>query len=408
MDTELIFAQALGITEPWFIKEIEWLEGDKLHIYIGLGKGTRFDYEGDTYSIFDHQDRTWRHLNFFQHECYLHCRVPRIKSKDGRVSLVEVPWAATGSSFTLLFAAYAQLLVKQGLSFEKAGQYVGISGKRIAKMVYDNVSSALETQKISTVQHLGVDETSIKKGHQYITVLTDTEQKKVVAITAGKSSESMVEALAEMKGRGAEPHRVRTVTMDMSPAYISVAEDWLPNASMVFDRFHLEALVNKKVDEIRKLEAAEYKELKNTKYLWLRNNKDLKESQKAQIQLLEASFPRLGKAYQLKEQLKTVMNEAYNSKSLDGIKNWIKIVEESGIPQMESLAKTFQRHWIGIKNYFITNRTNAFAERVNLKIQEIKRVARGFANRENFRAMIFFHLGGLELNLPNVHPLKKE
>jgi transposase len=402
MDTEQIFGVAIGIKEPWFIEKIEMVNQSELHIYVGLRVGTRFEFDGQDYGKYDYQERTWRHLNFFQHECYIHCKVPRIQTKSGSTKLVEVPWAAPGSSFTLLFSAYSQLLVKQGLSFAKTAEYVNVSGKQVSKMVYDNVNSALDTQKIETVQHLGVDETSIKKGHQYITVLTDTERKKVVAITTGKDSKAMQEALDIMDNRGAKPHKIRTVTMDMSPAYISTAEDWLPNASMVFDRFHLEVLANKKVDEIRKYEAKQYKELKNTKYLWLRNNHGLKEEQKLQIQLLEASFPTLGKAYRLKEQLKTVMNEAYYSKSLKGIKTWMKLAQNSQILQMQQLAKTFERHWIGIKNYFRTHRTNAFAERVNLKIQEIKRIARGFANIENFKAMIFFHLGGLELNLPKL------
>jgi transposase len=402
MDTEQIFGVAIGIKEPWFIEKIEMVNQSELHIYVGLRVGTRFEFDGQDYGKYDYQERTWRHLNFFQHECYIHCKVPRIQTKSGDTKLVEVPWAASGSSFTLLFSAYSQLLVKQGLSFRKTAEYVNVSGKQVSKMVYDNVNFALDTQKIETVQHLGVDETSIKKGHQYITVLTDTERKKVVAITTGKDSKAMQEALDIMENRGAKPHKIRTVTMDMSPAYISTAEDWLPNASMVFDRFHLEVLANKKVDEIRKYEAKQYKELKNTKYLWLRNNHGLKEEQKLQIQLLEASFPTLGKAYRLKELLKTVMNEAYYSKSLKGIKTWMKLAQNSQILQMQQLAKTFDRHWIGIKNYFRTHRTNAFAERVNLKIQEIKRIARGFANIENFKAMIFFHLGGLELKLPKL------
>ena len=113
-------------------RKVEFLdrnEEKELHLSIGHKSGYRFAYGDDEYSIYDHQDRTWRYLNFFEHTCYLHARVPRVKLPDVKVKLVEVPWAKEGSSFTLLFEAYTALLVKRGMSQSGAGRYVQESHK---------------------------------------------------------------------------------------------------------------------------------------------------------------------------------------------------------------------------------------------------------------------------------------
>jgi len=106
MDDKEIFASGLGIDKPWHIERIE-LVGEELrkelHIYLNHEKGCHFTYEGKKHSVYDHQERVWHHLRFFQHECFLHARVPRIKTDEGKVKLIEVPWAQPGSSFTLLF-----------------------------------------------------------------------------------------------------------------------------------------------------------------------------------------------------------------------------------------------------------------------------------------------------------------
>ena len=84
----------------------------ELHIYIDFQKGYKFkDDNGNELPIHDTMQRTWQHLNFFQHKCFLHARVPRTKGLDSKVNLVQVPWARKGSGFTLLFEAYSMLLI---------------------------------------------------------------------------------------------------------------------------------------------------------------------------------------------------------------------------------------------------------------------------------------------------------
>jgi len=402
MQDKELFAMGLGLDQPWRIKSLE-LEGAEnnskgiLHIHIDYEKGSKFLYEGESYSVYDHQERIWQHLNFFDHKCYLHAKVPRVKTKDGKVKLVSVPWAQKGSSFSLRFEQDVLDLIKGGMTATAVGKRYQIGGKRVFRIVRRYVSYALATQDLEQVKELSVDETSTRKGHNYLTVMTDRERKKVVGLAAGKDKEAFAHSLIDMEVRGADREKVRTMTMDMSRSYISASEEMMPQAAVVFDRFHLAKKINEAVDKIRRQDQREYSELKKSRYLWLRNNENLNSEQREHLQYLQDSFKNIGTAYQLKEQFRAVMNDAHSNKRLKPLNDWIKIAWDSGLKPMMDFVNMLHRHWYGIKSYFKKLATNAFAERVNLKIQEIKRLARGYGNITNFMIMIYFHLGGLDL-----------
>ena len=117
MDSKDIFAMALNLSSPWEITKMELTKPDglkrgQLDIYIDFVAGSQFvDDKGNFCGVYDTEERKWQHLNFFEHNCFLHARVPRIKQKDGKVKTVQVPWARPGSGFTLLFEAFAMLLI---------------------------------------------------------------------------------------------------------------------------------------------------------------------------------------------------------------------------------------------------------------------------------------------------------
>lgn len=395
-----LFAAALGLPWPWYIKEVGF-EGDGedkvLHIYISHRRRVKFNYEGKAYPIYDHQDREWEHLKFFQHRCIVHAAVPRVKIESGKVKLVEAPWAQAGSSFTLLYEYDVLNLLEGGMSNLKASQRLGISSKRVFRIVNRHVSQALSLQTLDPVEELSVDETSSKKGHNYLTIMADRERKKVVGIAVGKDHEAFAHALLDMEVRGASRQEVRTVTMDMSTSYIKGAKESLQQASIVFDRFHIAKQMNAAVDEVRRQDQRTYKTLKNSRYLWLRNSNKLNDEQHQHVECLALSHPNIGTAYRLKEQLHAIFNDAQHNWRIAPLQAWMKVAQKSKLAPILKFVKMMRRHWYGIKSYFKRLATNAYAERVNLKIQDIKRSAKGYRNQYNFMIMIYFHLGGLDL-----------
>jgi len=110
--TQSLFEQALHIQSPWYIKEIQFEpESKRLDIHIDFHKGSMFRYEckeeniTEDFKAYDTQIKQWRHLNFFEHECYLHARVPRVKIDEKRIRLIRPPWSGLSNGFTLLFEA---------------------------------------------------------------------------------------------------------------------------------------------------------------------------------------------------------------------------------------------------------------------------------------------------------------
>lgn len=394
-----IFTIALELSSPWYVEKV-YFEGEgtekKLHIEVGHEKRFKFEYESEKYGVYDHQERIWKHLNFFQHECYLHARVPRVKTNTGKVKLVEVPWAKPGSSFTILFEYDVLSLLKGGMNVSKTAQRLKVGDKRIFGILRRYVSHALSTQELSVVKELSLDETSTKKGHNYFTILADREAKKVVGVADGKDKEAFAHALIDMEVRGADRKKVEAVTMDMSKSYISGVSEYMDQADIVFDRFHIVKKLNEAVDEIRRTEQREYVELKKSRYLWLKNNSNLTQDQKEKVTYLAEAYPNIGTAYRLKELLKEVLDNAYYNYRITPLNQWMKEAWRSKLEPIRKFINMLKSHWYGVKSYFKRLATNAYAERVNLKIQEIKRAAKGYRNTHNFTIMIYFHLGGLK------------
>lgn len=399
MEDKEIFALGLGISKPWYIDRIELVGSGlkrELHIHLNHDRNSLFCYEGNKYPVYDHQERTWHHLRFFQHECFIHARVPRVKINSGKVKLVEIPWAQPGSSFTLLYEYDVLDLVGEGMSVSGVSRRLSIGDKRVWRIVTRHVSQALSSQSIAPVKALSVDETSTRKGHNYFTIMSDRKAKNVVGIGVGKDKKAFANALIEMEIRGGNREDVRTVTMDMSKSYISAVSETMEQADIIFDRFHIVKKLNEAVDSIRRQEQKEHDELRKTRYLWLKNNSKLSDEQRINIAYLEAAYPNIGTAYRLKELLRVVLDEAYFSHYLSPLNVWMKKAWDSQLDPIREFVNMLRRHWYGIKTFFKHLATNAFAERVNLKIQEIKRIAKGYRNTNNFAIMIYFHLGGLK------------
>src|SRR5689334_12105468 len=117
MDMREIFSKALGIEKPWFVSEINFdADTKRLDIKIDFTKGSTFTFEQDgvigQYKAYDTVEKEWRHLNFFEHECYLKARVARIKTPDNKVHLVLPVWSGLQNGFTLLFEALILQLSK--------------------------------------------------------------------------------------------------------------------------------------------------------------------------------------------------------------------------------------------------------------------------------------------------------
>jgi transposase len=227
-------------------------------------------------------DKTWRHLDFFQHRALLHARLPRVRCPEHGVRLVSVPWARPGSGFTLLFEALV-LSFAAAMPMAKVAKMTREQDTRIWRVVEHHVHAARDQLDYSGVTRVGMDETSAAKGQDYISIFADLEARRVVFATEGRSAETVARFAADLAEHGGDPEKVTDTSSDMSTAFISGITAHLPNATMTFDRYHLAAKLSEAVDAVRRAEVGIRPELKHTRWLWLKNWANLSATQRRDL-----------------------------------------------------------------------------------------------------------------------------
>ncbi|MGM0568934.1 MAG: helix-turn-helix domain-containing protein, partial [Elusimicrobiota bacterium] len=189
-DTKLL-EKALGLDKPWQVVKVKFNEEEKrLDIYLDFPKGSKFNCPecNKRRSVYDTKDKEWRHLNFFEHECYLHARTPRTDCDECGVHLVEVPWARPQSGFTLLFEAMVMELAKM-MPVKAVSRLTGETDNRIWRVIEHYVNEARKDVNLSEVEHMGMNETATKKGHNYVTIFVDMDKRRAIDVEEGKKVE---------------------------------------------------------------------------------------------------------------------------------------------------------------------------------------------------------------------------
>jgi transposase len=410
VNSEAIFELALGLKSPWYIKEIKLekpidRQRGQLDIYIDFQQGAKFiDEHGKLCGAYDTENRSWQHLNFFEHNCYIHARVPRIKQSSGEVRTVVVPWARPGSGFTLLFEAFAMLLIEYEMPVSKVASTLRVIANRLWLVFNYWVGDGVGKDGLEGVRQIGIDETSAKKGHEYVTVCADLEKRRVIYACEGRESKVVKELATVITEKKGDVQAISHVAIDMSPAYISGVNEHLPNAQIIFDKFHITALLGKAMDELRKSERRESDMLKGHKYTVLYRYEKLTANKQDELNYLLMSFPRLGEGYRLKELFSTFWELDDSEQALSFLTYWCDVVMETDIQPFKKFVKTLNAHWSGIINYTKAKINSGVMEGINNKIQLAKRRARGYRNKENFINMIYFIAGKINFNYPH-YPL---
>ena len=397
---------ALNLASPWYIEDVQMSKPDdsgsgQMDIYLNFKRGSKFkDKSGQECKVHDTVERKWQHLNFFEHTCYIHARVPRIVDKDKKVKTVSVPWARKNSGFTLLYEAFSMLLIESEMPVKKAAKILRINDMRVWRMFSYWVGKAFNACQHDKTTKIGIDETSTKRGHNYVTVAVDLDKKNVVFATPGKGADCIENLANHLTEKGCDKGNIDQVSIDMSPAFISGVLTNFPNAKITFDKFHVSKLINEAMDKLRKAERKEINELKGHKYLFLRNNKNLSHEARDQRNYLMIAYPKLGEAYRLKEMFNDFWDLKTTEEASAYLAYWCDIAEESLIEPFMKAVRTIKAHWSGIVNYIESRVNNGILEGINSKIQLAKKRARGFRNINNFINMIYFIAGKLKFDYP--------
>lgn len=405
--TDKLFEAALGVSPPWQVTGADFdLAAKTLTIRVDFIAGSRFALAGveGQHPVHDTVAKRYRHLNFFQHECFLEVRVPRVKLPDGSVRQVDPPWAGKLSGFTLLFEALVLLLCQQ-MTFAAAARLVGVSRHRVAALCERYVELALAQTDLSAVRELAIDETSRARGHDYITLAADATERRVIAVAEGRGADSIAQLTTELQSRHCPAEQITSVSIDMSPAFIRGCAEHLPNARVTFDKFHVIGHANAAVDRMRRIEQRSDKSLKGMRWSLLKNRASLKPEAAADLDALIARMAtvRTARAWVYKEQLRQILARKQINVARDMLKHWCTCVMRSKVEPMKEVAAMVHRHLEGIVAWAQTRQTNGFLEALNGLFQSAKRRARGFTRFTTIRTVIFLIAGKLDFAVINPH-----
>ena len=417
MDQNDLFAIGLGLTAPWKVARsgLEECDSQKKILYVDIDfeNGSKFACPscGQPCPVHDSEVKRWRHMNFWQHSTYLSARVPRIECPDHKVKQVEVPWARAQSGFTLMFEALVMALAKE-MPIAAIAALIGEHDTRLWRIVRHYVDEAHAQQAWSEIVAVAIDETATRKGHRYATVVVEIDMElkreaRLLFMTPERTAASVGEFVAEMDAHGAKAEQVQIAAIDMSPAYQKGVAEHLPQAKVVFDRFHVMKLAGEAVDGVRKDLRAQGVDLKGAMWALRGNFENLSQAQRELRLELCAKHKAIGRAIALRENLQETWNWPGSFSAEMHLKQWCSWAMRSRLEPFQKLARTVKAHWHGILGFYPNKVTSAAIEAINGIIQTARRRARGFRNFQNLRAICYWMAGRLDLSImaPSAHPI---
>jgi len=406
MDELSLFTAALGLSGLWRVTRTEFdPQQTQLDLYLDFARGARFGCPAkgcghEACEVHDTTEKTWRHLDFFQHKAFLHARQPRVRCPEHGVRQVSVPWARPGSGFTLLFEALA-LSFAAAMPMAKVADMTREHDTRIWRIVEHHVHAARDQLDCTDVRRVGVDETSARKGQDYVSIFADLEARRVLFATEDRSADTVARFAADLAEHGGDPEKITDTSSDMSTAFISGISQHLPNATMTFDRYHLAAKLSEAVDAVRREEVKTRPELRRTRWLWLKNWSNLSAKQQGELHQLMRPSAQLATARALRwRQDFQAFYDQDPSYAPEYLRRWCSGAKRSRLQPVKDFVTLVENHWDGILAWHANHLSNGLLEGINSLVQAAKARARGYRNKTKIITIIY--LAAAKLQLPTV------
>jgi transposase len=405
MHDRQLYQQILGITSPWQVERVELaLEEGEVLVFLGHDSQAAWCCPecGRECPLHDHQpQRVWRHLDTCQYRTLLHASLPRTECAEHGVKVVRVPWAEPQSRFTALFEALAIDWLKAA-SQKAVAARLGLSWDEIHGIMQRAVRRGLARRAAEPIPRLGVDEKAFRKGHRYVTIVTDLDHGCVLYVAKDRQQSSLDGFWPTLTPQ--QLVSIEAVAMDMWEAYENSVRQHVPDAAekIVYDKFHVAKHLGEAVDQVRRQENKALRSegderLVGTKYEWLKNPENFTVQQWRDFKSLRESTLKTARAWALKEQAMLLWDYCYEGSARQHFAWWYRWATHSRLKPMIAKAKMLKSRLAGVLTYLKHGITNALSESLNSKIQWVKYTARGFRNFDNFVAAIYFHCGGLNL-----------
>ena len=399
MHLENIVKQTLGIKDHRIVKIDSGT--DNIVIYLKAIKRRQLPcgHCGERAKPVDQvrSERDFLHVPIWGIATFLRYRPWRVRCPHCGIRREQLPWADGKEQHTkhllLTIAMWAKIL-----AVDVVASMFGVHWNTVYGAVKKTVTYGLEHRELGTILHIGVDEISRKKGHHYLTMVYDLEKKRLLWSGKGRKEESLKEFFRlygdQLRGT------VQGVCCDMWAPYINVIREYLPDAVLVFDRFHLMKHLLDEMDNVRKQEAHELSKtnpdlLKRSRYVFLKNPQNLTNKQRERLSQLEKLNLKINRAYLIKEEFKELFTYKSRDDAETFLKRWTRRVMYSRLPPLKEFVGLVRRHWDGILAWSEMPISNGAVEGMNNNAKAISHRARGFSSPDTYSSILMHCMGGL-------------
>lgn len=337
--------------------------------------------------------RRVRDLPVSGHPCVIDIELAQVSTSTFERRIEHCEFVESGARYTTRFCNMISGLCRY-MSIHAVSKHLNIrweTVKNIDKAYLLSSLPSLDPKTITGLTYIGVDEVARAKGHDYMTVVYNLVSGHLIWVEQGRKAhvlQSFFEQLPKETAAG-----IKAVAMDMGQAYQSAVKHSIPNADIVFDRFHVmqnyHILITKqRRKEFFKSTKENQKIMKGTLYLLLKNAYKLDDKQSDRLDDLLESNKNLCTIYMLKEQLQALWQETSYDAMDRALEGWCKLAESTNILALHSFATGLRIHKVGICNYAKYHLTSARVEAGNVSIGMIRKRARGVRDTEYFKLKI--------------------
>ena len=404
-DLEQFYTRLLRIKRPWVVTEVRFPDSEEgVNVYVDHERGIKLRCPRcDAWCpVYDHsRERQWRHLDTCDVPTYVHTRLPRVQCKVHGVMSIVSDWAEPGSDLTRAMEARIIDLEKE-CSLQAVSRLTGLSWDRCWGVMERSVRRGQGRKAWKVPTHIGVDEKSFAKRHQYMTLVCDLETRSVEYVADDRRQESLEEYFLPFDE--GELKRIQAICMDMHDPYIAAVRACVPDGTdkIVFDKFHVLRLMNEAVDQVRRQEhkkrrAQQDEVLTGSRYLWLYNSESIPEHLLPRFEELRRMDLQVSRAWAIKETLRQLWTYRREGWARRFFQRWYFWATHSRLPAVIAVARTLKRRLDNVLTYLPHRITNALNESLNARVEKVKRMASGYRNRAHFHTAVYFHCGGLDL-----------
>ena len=406
MKDTALYEEILGLKKPWHVTKVDLsLESQEVVIHVEAEE-TAWGCPTCSQRMHVHEwtTRRWRHLDTCQLRTIIEAKVPRVKCPEHGTLMVTVPWAEPYGRFTAMFERVAIMLM-QHCSTSAAARHLHLSWDETDYIKERAVKRGLERRVPVPARAVCIDEKSVGKGHDYVTIVTRVphEGAHFVDFIADGREQSALDAYWKLESTG-PLERIGCASMDMWRPFINSASAALPQGeqAITHDPFHIVQHMNQAVDRVRRqeqplLDTAARKTLKGTRFMWLYGFENLPAKWTERMAAMKDGKTRTARAWRLKEIFRSFYECENWAQAEAFFKDWYSAAMRSRLDPVKKVARMIKDHLPQVLNYFIHRVTNAFSEGMNSRIQGLIKQANGYRNRERLKRDLYFHLGNLDM-----------